>query len=57
MQLEQVNFFEMSRHLSDTERLAKLRGVVLVYDKATIDINQQNGILVLVGDRVDADSF
>jgi hypothetical protein len=41
MQLEQINLFKALRHLPNTEGLSKFGGVILVYDKATIDIDQQ----------------
>jgi hypothetical protein len=41
VQLEHVHLFKVLRHLPDTEGLAEFRGVVLVYDEATIDIDQQ----------------
>jgi hypothetical protein len=41
MQLEQINFFEVLRHLPDTKRLSEFGGIILVYDEATIDVDQQ----------------
>jgi len=39
MQLKQINLLKALRHLPNTEGLSKFGGVVLVYDKATIDID------------------
>ncbi len=55
MQLEHIDFLEVLRHLADTKRLSEFRRVVLVYNEAAVDIDQQQRILVLVGDRVNAD--
>ena len=41
VQLEQISFVKALRHLPNTEGFSKFGGVVLVYDKATIDIDQQ----------------
>jgi hypothetical protein len=57
MQLEQVNLFEVPGHLPDTKRLSEVGGIVLIYHETTIDIDQPQRILVLVGDRVNAHLF
>ena len=41
VQLEQINLVKVLRHLPNTEGLPEFGGVVLVDNKATIDIDQQ----------------
>ena len=40
VQLEQINLVKVLRHLPNTEGLPEFGGVVLVDNKATIDIDQ-----------------
>src|SRR5215471_23244 len=57
MQLKVKHSLEMPGNPPDTERFAIFRGVVLVNYQPSVYVNQQNGILVLIDNRVNTDAL
>ena len=55
VQLKHVYFFKLLCYLPHSKRFAVVGGVVKIDDQSPIDIDQQHRVLILVGDRVDAD--
>jgi hypothetical protein len=50
-------FLEVARHLLHPEGFSVITGIILVYDEASVDVDQKQGVLVPVGYRIDADRF